>query len=131
MQPFDFLAMAELTGLGRAIRRQVREQEAGAPHAVHEDSVDLVVTCGACPVQIAGIVDGMHLYFRARHGSWRLGIGPTEDAAVCGGVWEGGESCVYTAEGDDPDEGWMPHVEAWRIVREAIGAWRAAKGAER
>lgn len=127
--PLDWFAQMRRSGFARMIQRQCREQEADAPRALHEDGIALEVTCGACPVQIAGIVDGMHLYFRARGGEWRLGIAPTESAAVCGGVWEGGESCVYTAEGDDPDDGWMPHVEAWRIVREAIGAWRAGKGA--
>lgn len=33
---------------------------------------ELRVTCGACPTQIEGEVNGKRVYFRHRHGHWYL-----------------------------------------------------------
>ena len=86
------------------------------------------MTCGACPVQIEGDVDGMEFYFRARGGEWSMGIAATRTRAIScryGDVDEG----EWAIEGDDPEDGFMKHSEAWRIVRETIEQWRAMKRA--
>jgi len=118
MAPFGLLALMELHGFASAIRERCREQQGDDTGVMVADGIDLAITCGACPVQIEGTVDGMGLYFRARHGAWRIGIAPTVDDAVMG------VGAVYSADGDDDAEGWMPHAEAWRVVRESIAAWR-------
>ena len=104
------------------------DQRADAPSEIRGDGLDLAITCDACPVQIAGTVDGAHLYFRARSGEWRCAIDPNEEIAQRAGRFLPANAALYCAEGDDPDDGWMPHVEAWRIVREAVAAFRAATG---
>lgn len=96
-----------------------------APEAISGDGIDLAITCDACPVQIAGTVDGMHLYFRARSGEWRCAIAASEGAALEAGRFAPPDVALYYADGDDPSGGWMPHADAWRIVREAVAAFRA------
>ena len=98
---------------------------ADAPQEISGDGFDLAVTCDACPVQIAGTVDGAHLYFRARSGEWRCAIAADEGAAVDAGRFAPHDVAFYYADGDDETGGWMPHAKAWRIVREAVAAFRA------
>jgi len=100
-------------------------QRGDAPWEIRGDGLDLAITCGSCPVQIAGTVDGAHLYFRARSGEWRCAIAADEEIAHTAGRFSPAEGALYYAEGDDPDDGWMPHAEAWRIVRDAVAAYRA------
>lgn len=79
------------------------------------------VTCWACPLQIEGMVEGKHLYFRDRHGCYDLGIGPTPDDAVRRAMdfidstgWRTGGS------GD------LTEAEAYEVIAQGIEAWRAA-----
>ena len=96
-----------------------------APQALRGVGIDLAITSEACPVQIAGTVDGAHLFFRARSGEWRCAIDPEQDTARRAGRFLPAEAARYCAEGDDPDNGRMPHAAAWQIVREAVEAFRA------
>ncbi len=122
--PFDFFVMMDRSGFAKAIRARCREQQGDDVGVLVDEGIDLAITCGACPVQVEGTVDGMHLYFRARHGVWRICIATTKDGAVMG------EGVVYADSGDDDDEGWMMHAETWRIVRESIAAWRSQRPGE-
>lgn len=85
------------------------------------------MTCGACPVQIEGEVDGMAFYFRARHGEWSMGIAATAERAIqCRhGLEDPPTPGEWSCEGDDPEGGFMRHSEAWGLVRESIRRWRA------
>lgn len=85
---------------------------------------------GACPVQGEGTVEGRSFYFRARHGHWSFEISGApwkpDD-----GLWDSRELPVtwydnlqYSKNGLDPDDGWMKHSEAWRIIRENIEEFR-------
>ena len=103
-------------------------QRVGAPREIRGDGLDLAITCDACPVQIAGTVDGAHLYFRARSGEWRCAIAADEDTATTAGRFSPAEGALYYAEGEDDEDGWMAHAEAWRIVGEAVAAFRAREG---
>jgi hypothetical protein len=40
------------------------------------------VTCEAAPLQVVGHIRGLAFYFRARSGSWRLGVAPEVSTAV-------------------------------------------------
>ena len=104
------------------------DQRADAPSEIRGDGLDLAITCDACPVQIAGTVDGAHLYFRARSGEWRCAIAADEDTATTAGRFSPAEGALYYAEGEDDEDGWMAHAEAWRIVGEAVAAFRAREG---
>lgn len=103
---------------------EVLDAQEDAPWDQSGDGWTGGMTCGACPVQIEGEVDGMRFYFRARHGEWSMGFATTPERAIrCRhGFVETGE---WTREGDDTEEGFMKHSEAWRIVRESIEQWRA------
>jgi hypothetical protein len=99
------------------------------------------MTCGACPVQIEGEVDGHAFYFRARGGGWSFGIShdPMTDAYRAKQVDHSDRAdpriqaigldgdTAFEADGDDPAHGWMPYAEAWRNVQESIAAWRKQK----
>lgn len=123
----DWIGQMRRTPFARALNRRLRAQRDGAADVLRDPGVDLAITCDACPVLIAGTVDGAHLYFRARSGGWRCAIDPDEETAQRAGRFLPPDAAQYCAEGDDPDDGWMPHTEAWRIVREAIEAWRAQR----
>ena len=85
---------------------------------------------GACPVQGEGSVEGRSFYFRARHGRWEFEVSGASwipDEGQCyqrdlPATWY--DHLQYSNEGPDPDDGWMKHSEAWRIIRENIEAFR-------
>ena len=119
-QAIDDGVLIQLSGPGYA-------GEEWIPQMVREVgiTVPVAITSEACPVQIAGTVDGAHLFFRARSGEWRCAIDPEQDTARRAGRFLPAEAARYCAEGDDPDNGRMPHAAAWQIVREAVEAFRA------
>ena len=99
-----------------------------APDCIDDDGIVARITCGACPVQIEGTADGWPLYFRLRGGG-SIGIArPGRDPVVLG--W--GEPLLpgeYSDVGDIvKGDGWTPHAEAWRMLREAVAHWRATRG---
>ncbi len=85
--------------------------------------VDVVIscTCGACPLQYEGTVNGYPFYYRGRWGRWYFGIGETldgeEDGAVA--VAMGFADGFYRAGvGGDNDP---PEAEA--IIRRCCEEW--------
>ena len=71
------------------------------------------------PVQLHAIVDGKHLYFRARHQHWAIAIAETENLAVCGEPHE----CYYYATGQygtDHEASYLPDEHAIAIIQSAI-----------
>mgnify|MGYP003540371157 CR=1 FL=1 len=120
----------EWRALGKVIRAKVDEQRGDAPDSIDEDGIVARITCGACPVQIEGTADGWPLYLRLRDGG-SIGI----CRAVCDPVGLGWSDPpvlpgAYLDEGGIVDgDGWTPHAEAWRMLREAVAHWRATRGA--
>ena len=88
------------------------------------------MTCGACPVQIEGDVDGMRFHFRARGSAWSFSVGKTDEDAVRASFQAVPDGWMTDgwAEGDGDFSGsWMPYSEAWRHITESITAWRAVR----
>lgn len=84
----------------------------------NEYGTELVMTCGACPVQIEGQVKGSWLYFRARYGIWFTAIADTLDKAIDGVSAE----CLFYREQQFGDSwlGIMPDEDLERILRECL-----------
>lgn len=76
------------------------------------EGLDVRVTCAGAPVQIEGTIDGVPLYFRARHNEWSLTIGD----------WS-----IGTEFGTESDASWMPELQAMAIVERACALWRACE----
>lgn len=116
--------------LARALRRGLARQHGDAPNSIDDDGIVARITCHACPVQIEGTADGWPLYLRLRGGG-SIGIArPGRDPVTLG--W-GGDPILpgeYVDEDGIVDgDGWTPHEEAWRMLREAVAHWRATRGA--
>jgi hypothetical protein len=84
--------------------------------------VDLIG--GNCPLQAEGTINGVPFYFRARGGSWSMGIGQDPVGIPHRPLFFEGDSrptipdewfCECTW-GKWPDAGWMPEPEARRLV---------------
>lgn len=119
-------ALLRLWGKTLGFDRLAREQHGDAPYSITEEGVALEMTCSACPVQIEGTVDGEQLYFRARWGEWTCCIATDRTTAVLADSADE-EGVHYFRWGNDAEDGWMPHAEAWELVRECIAAWRASR----
>lgn len=114
-----------LSWISAAINRNLDEQ--GEPiREANGDGWHGVMTCGACPVQISGEVDGLPFYFRARYAEWRLSIASVGVDPVAGGD----RYDVEEEYGDDEfAASWMPHAAAWALIEKHIALFRAARGA--
>lgn len=78
------------------------------------------ITCGACPLQIEGTINGVPFYFRSRWDRWRIGIG---GEPVGEPEWERSENW-----GDNPGAaGWMPEETGMEIVEEMATLWETEK----
>jgi hypothetical protein len=81
----------------------------------------MTITCGACPLQIEGTIDGEPYYFRARGEHWSMGIGGdtvVEPLWSMSGPW-----------GDGPfAAGYMPEHIGQAIVEKCCELWRVAGG---
>lgn len=125
-----WLDSPEWRALGKAISATLAEQRGDAPDSIDDDGIVARITCDACPVQIEGTADGWPLYFRLRGGG-SIGIcRPGRDPVGLG--WP--DTPVLPGEYLDEDgivdgDGWTPHAEAWRMLREAVAHWRATRGA--
>lgn len=92
--------------------------------------VTMEQTCGACPVQYEGEVDGVPFYFRARGQRWSFGAGgeSTEDACEIAMGWQDG-FCRQESWGSDMfDAGWMDPAEAEAIIARCVAEFRAERG---
>ena len=99
-----FAASAELgefEDLERAEFDQTRD-ELGTP--------DVEIRVGACPLVIAGSIDGCEFYLRERHGSWCLVIPAETDATETGTKVDGTEVDGTEAKRDDVEAGDRPHL---------------------
>lgn len=68
---------------------------------------------GGCPTQAWGTIGGYSFYFRARHGTWTLDVGPEKATDP---RFVDSETAVWSAWGNDPTEGWMaPEHAAWLV----------------
>ena len=90
---------------------------------MRSEGVDLPMTCGACPQQYEGEVDGNPAYFRLRHGYWRFTIvapgsnpvGPGPDGVV-----------LFHAEAEcKVGDGCMDEAEA--LIMSLINAFRLSQ----
>lgn len=98
-------------------------QEAWPDHEVFkgdEDGLVIDYMGGACPTQSEGTIQGIPFYYRARHGSWSLGIG--QDPVSNGDI---------NLFGDDPHVGWVPDedVKAVLIIGNSLVRYLDQKGA--
>lgn len=95
---------------------------------------------GQCPVECEGVVDGWHLYFRARNNRWRCCIAPTLRGAigsenpsveVCG-IY--GQMADNGEASDDPvirfGAGYMAYTAAVKIIEATISMFRLNMQAE-
>ncbi|UOF81809.1 hypothetical protein [Caudoviricetes sp.] len=82
------------------------------------------ITCGACPVQIEGEVDGMPYYFRARGNRWTMGLG-REPVLLPAWSYEGSYGVQEFAAG------WMGHAHAIWLVRRCIRKYAKRVGYRR
>jgi hypothetical protein len=77
---------------------------------------------GNCPVQAFGTVLGRQLYFRARHDGWSFDVADRAGNLPSDGYRD---SDGFYREGDYPNAGWMPLLEAVKIImrclREYVG----------
>ena len=80
-------------------------------------------TCGACPVQYEGLVNGHQWYFRARYNAWSLHVAETttdeEYAAVNGPIVLSGE----LTERWQYDAGYMPTEVAEALIDWGLRLW--------
>ena len=87
-------------------------------------------TCGACPVQIEGEINGYPYYFRAR------GRGGSIQIALTGGELPTlnpapPDHWFYEEEyGDGFSAGWMPDDVAMRFIEQAAAKFAAEHGSE-
>lgn len=100
---------------------------------------------GNCPVQATGTVAGVPFYFRARHGHWRVEIGPGNTDRMCAAIYSAraaGETLdgqtaaavealgCWTYErpwpGGEFAAGYMTPDDARACLAEAVAAWDAA-----
>jgi len=94
------------------------------------DSLDIVVG-GACPVQGEGKLDGLPIYFRARHDGWSFAICQKKHDDAVNVAW--GDSPGWWTEcdyGSSFDAGWMSGDHSRLCVMAAIRSWRAVGGIE-
>lgn len=122
--PFYEVTPEFLEEVGKLIRPALEAQSCPMPEL--PTGVTAEMTCPACPVQIEGTADGKHFYFRARGEWWRIGFGDTSQDAVMADAFREGP---YD-EGSTYGAGWMPHSEAWRLVLDAVEAWRRERGGD-
>jgi hypothetical protein len=84
------------------------------------EGLQMEVTCGACPMQIEGEIDGVAFYLRSRGERWRMGIGGD---VVMHPLWSMGGPW-----GDGPfATGYMPEEIATSIVMKCCELWRVAR----
>ena len=72
---------------------------------------------GNCPVQGFGTVLGRELYFRARHDGWSFDVADSAGRLPSDGYMN---SDGFYRESDYPNAGWMPHVEAVKIITRCL-----------
>lgn len=94
--------------------------------AINNDyGCDLRMTCEACPVQIEGTIDELHLYFRARWESWSLAIAQTPEQAVRASLMTDAtfyhESCAGLSAFD---ASWMEPEQVDKALRACLTAYR-------
>jgi hypothetical protein len=97
-----------------------------------QDGVEMWRTCGACPVQYEGTVDGVPFYFRARGQHWTFGAGgeTAGDAVeISMGYREDGFRLEEPWGEEMYDAGWMDHADAEAIIARCIQEFRAARAA--
>lgn len=82
--------------------------------------LEMEVTCGACPLQIEGTIDGETFYFRARGERWSMGIGGD---VVMSPVWSMSGPWGHTKF----EAGWMPEHIGQAIVEKCCELWRVAQ----
>lgn len=90
--------------------------------AINNDyGCDLRMTCEACPVQIKGTIDELHLYFRARWDSWRLAIAQTSELAVRASRMA---DAVFYHQACTFDGSWMESEQVDKALRACLTAYR-------
>ena len=99
------------------------DRQEDAPRSMLAEGWSGQITCGACPVQVEGTVDGFAFYFRARDGITFSVAAPGSTDAVMPNLDAGGYDFELPEETDDYG-GWIAHSEAWRLVAEGVRRWR-------
>lgn len=93
---------------------------------------------GFCPCQAHGYVSDKRFskketiyayYFRARHGSWSIVVGPVNER-LDDQYDLPKDPQELVAEGDDDTDGWMDPTDAVALIKEHLGAWFRAKHPE-
>ena len=118
----SWLDQLRASSFGQAILDACDRQE-DAPRSMLAEGWSGQITCGACPVQVEGTVDGFAFYFRARDGITFSVAAPGSTDAVMPNLDAGGYDFELPEETDDYG-GWIAHSEAWRLVAEGVRRWR-------
>jgi len=74
---------------------------------------------GVCPTQAFGTIDGKCWYFRARHGTWSICVGPADQKMP-----HYVSLTEWAIEGNDSSCGWMTKDEALWCIGIALGRYR-------
>lgn len=98
-------------------------EEAAARQRAEALGIRIGMIGGNCPVQAEGYFDDKAFYFRAKHSSWLIEVGP-KDIPWCCDEWET-EHDWGTAD----DAGWMPMHVAIGLICDGVEEFRAARAA--
>ncbi len=105
-----------LVGLGNSLHgKQLAAHIDTLAAARRKPVIDVTSIGGSCPTQAYGSVDGHPLYFRARHGTWRLEISPPDSPDVV----------AWAAHGDDDTGGCMTNEAVMAILEREGACWAA------
>ena len=77
-----------------------------------ELDIQAACTCGACPTQYEGTVNGIEFYFRYRYGSWKFELYTTQ-AEGTGAI----EDYIKSGNKGDSLSGVMDETEVMNIIQ--------------
>lgn len=78
--------------------------------------IEAIQTCGACPTQYEGTIEGERFYFRYRHGFWSVRFHPTDEWND--EAWVDGDNL-----GDDLD-GCMGYADVMDILEKSYTKYK-------
>jgi hypothetical protein len=85
----------------------------------HQLGIRIDVIGGNAPVQAEGYFDDRAFYFRARHASWLLEVGPREIPWCCD------DWAIELDYGRGEDASWMPIHEAIHFICDGVTEFRS------
>lgn len=116
----------------QVLREYMVQREQGFDEVISKINADcgcdLRMTCEACPVQLEGTIDDLHVYFRSRWDSWRLAIATDLESAVRAGRMTDALFYHHSCAGmGGSDASWLEPEQLDRAVRACLTAYRDGK----